>query len=209
MLDVKSQRGDGDPRERRGTDRAQDPAFPGRPGRRSRPPRGTAGRAFERLDGLVDDVDVDLLPLVGVANDEAVVTQDVDSARDPARVRGDSELRPIAEEFGIGCARHTEPGLDVVANLPVRQRRKVTSQFNPLLELPKLREVELRPQLWLAHQQNLQELLRRRLEVGEHADLLECAHVEVLRFVEHEHGALAGLPTVEHEAPQGQESVGR
>src|SRR2546429_9504205 len=89
------------------------------------------------------------------------------------------------------------------------QRGEATPQFDPLLELPKLWAVELRPQLWLAHEQNLQELLRRCLEVGKHADLFKSCRIEVLRFVDDQHGGLAGASTVEHEAPKGEEALGR
>src|SRR5947199_393776 len=193
----------------RGGDGAQDPALPRRPGQRRGAPRRTPRRTRERLDGLVDDIDVDPPSLVGVADDEAVVAQDVHAARDPARVGGDSVLCPTAEEVEVARARHAETSLDIVADLRARQRGQTALQLDALLELSERWARELRPQLRLAHEHDLEQLLRRRLEVGEHADLFECRRVEVLRFVENEHGVLAGAPTLEHEAPEGEESLGR
>src|SRR2546430_1420580 len=200
---------DGDSGEHRGGDGAQDPALPRRPDQRPGAPRRTPRRTRERLDGLVDDIDVDPPSLVGVADDEAVVAQDVHAARDPARVGGDSVLRPTAEEVEVARARHAETSLDIVADLRARQRGQTALQLDALLQLSERWARELRPQLRLAHEHDLEQLLRRRLEVGEHADLFECRRVEVLRFVENEHGVLAGAPTLEHEAPEGEESLGR
>src|SRR2546426_10201206 len=64
----------------------QDPAFTHRPDQGRHATRRTARRPSERRDGLVDDVDPDPLPLVGVPDDEAVIAQNVDASRDPARV---------------------------------------------------------------------------------------------------------------------------
>src|SRR5207302_301234 len=200
---------DGDSGEHRGGDGAQDPALPRRPGQRRGAPRRTPRRTRERLDGLVDDIDVDPPSLIGVADDEAVVAQDVHAARDPTRVGGDSVLRPTAEEVEVARARHAETSLDIVADLRSRQRGQTALQLDALLELSERWARELRPQLRLAHEHDLEQLLRRRLKVGEHADLFECRRVEVLRFVENEHGVLAGAPTLEHEAPEGEESLGR
>ena len=86
------------------------------PGQRSGPARRTPGCAMERLDGLVDDVDVDPPPLVGVANDQAVVAQNVHAARDSPRVGRNPVLRPVAEELEVAAARNTEPDLDIVAD---------------------------------------------------------------------------------------------
>src|SRR5438067_1716788 len=113
------------------------------------------------------------------------------------------------EEVAVVGTRYAETGLDIIANLRMRQGRKAALQLDPLLELPKLGAVELLPQLRLAHEQDLQKLLGRRLEVGEQADPFECGHLEVLGFVQHQHGALASASPVEQDAAEGEESLGR
>src|SRR5207245_5834586 len=115
--------------------------------------RRTACRPIERRDGLVDDVDPDPTPLVGVPDDEAVIAQNVDASRDPARVLGDPGLSPVAEEVENARARHTEAGLDIVAGLLGRQRRKADLQLDQLLAMPRLGALEFRPRRWLSHEQ--------------------------------------------------------
>ena len=112
--------------EPRGGDLAHEPALPSGPDRRREPTRATAGRTLERLDGLVDNIDLDPPPLVGVADDEAVIAQNVDAAWDPARVHGNPGLSLLAEEPEVVCAGNTETCQDVVADLLPRQRGKAT-----------------------------------------------------------------------------------
>src|SRR3989442_15766915 len=100
---------------------------------------------MERGDGLVDDVDPDPTPLVGVPDDEAVIAQNVDASRDPARVLGDPGLSPVAEEVENARARHTEAGLDIVAGLLGRQRGEAALQLGPRVGTPKTRGVGRSP----------------------------------------------------------------
>src|SRR3989442_10938987 len=120
---------------------------------------------MERGDGLVDDVDPDPTPLVGLPDDEAVIAKNVDASRDPARVLGDSGLSPVAEEVENARARHTEAGLDIVAGLLGRQRRQAAPPLGPPPGPPKLGAPALPPPLWAAHEPDLQEPLPRRLKV--------------------------------------------
>src|ERR1700682_2116118 len=53
---------------------------------------------LEILDGLLDDGAIDPPDLVRVADDQAVVAEPIDEARDSARVRGDLGDRRIGEE---------------------------------------------------------------------------------------------------------------
>ena len=90
-----------------------------------------------------------------------------------------------------------------------RQRVDIALQLHPLAKLPELATVELGPELRLAHEQDLEQLVRSRLEVRQQPDLLERRHPEVLGLVEDQHGALARAPTVDEDAPEGEETLGR
>src|SRR2546422_5678889 len=69
------------------------------------------------------------------------------------------------------------------------------AQRDALLELAQARQLELRLQLGLTDQHDLQQLLARGFEVGQQADLLENRGLEVLRLVE-DHHALSTRPTL-------------
>ena len=60
-------------------------------------------------------------------------------------------------------------------------------------------------ELWLTHEQDLQELVRRGLEVREQPDLFQRRGVEVLRFVEDEDGVRAGPFALDEEVVQRDE----
>src|SRR3989454_11718227 len=60
--------------------------------------------------------------------------------------------------------------------------------------------MELGLELRLAHQQDLQELGRRGLEVREQSDLFQRRGAQVLRFVEDQDGVLTGPLALDEEA---------
>ena len=60
---------------------------------------------------------LDAADLVGVGEQEAVIADRVDEARDPAAVRGDPSDRLVGEEPEVARAGDPEPGPDVVADL--------------------------------------------------------------------------------------------
>ena len=98
-----------------------------------------------------------------------------------------------------------EPGgpqtmLDVAERLPLGQRAQATADPDALVELAQLGAHELRLELRLAGEDDLQELPVRSLERGQDADLLERLHAHVLRLVDDDHDALAL-------APRGQEML--
>ena len=74
-------------------------------------------------------------------------------------------------------------------------------------ELLQLREMELGLELRLAHQQDLQELGRRGLEVREQSDLFQRRGAQVLRFVEDQDGVLTGPLALDEEAVERHESL--
>ncbi len=88
---------------------------------------------------------------------------------------------------------------DIGDRLVLLQRLEVVAARDALRELAQLRPREHFAQLRLADQDDLQELLRRGLEVREQAHLLQHVGVEVLRLVHHQHDAPAAAVGVEQE----------
>ena len=91
-------------------------------------------------------------------------------------------------EDWLPLARDLHPVLDVRARLLLGERPQVISRGDPLGELTQLRPGEELRQLGLADQDDLEELLPRRLEVRQQPDLLEHLGAEVLRLVDDQHG---------------------
>ena len=79
----------------------------------------------------------------------------------------------------------------VRGGLVARQRIEVIAAGDALRELAQLDAAEQLAQLRLADQDDLQQLLRFGLEIGEQAHLLEHLGREVLRLVHHQHDAPA------------------
>src|SRR5262245_10501556 len=77
----------------------------------------------------------------------------------------------------------------VARGLASRQRRQVITSRDPLRQLSQLHSPQHITQLRLPDQDDLQKLLRRRLQVGEQAHLLEYFRAQVLRFVHDDHYA--------------------
>src|SRR5262249_49854771 len=146
---------------------------------------------LEVLDGFLHDAGVDPLLAVGVARQQTVVAHDVDDARRALVVVVDLLNRGVREDTGVGGAGDAQPVADVLPRLFRTQRRDVTTQADPLLELAELRQIELVAQLGLADEQDLHELLIRRLEVGQQAHGLQRLHREVLRLADDAHVARA------------------
>ena len=67
----------------------------------------------------------------------------------------------------------------------------------------------LAAQLGLADEQDLQDLLARRLEVGEQPDLLEGLRIEVLGLVEDQDRVLAGALALDQEVLEREEPLGQ
>ncbi len=81
--------------------------------------------------------------------------------------------------------------LDVSRRLDTRQRLEVVACGDALRQLPQVVTGQELAQLRLTDQDDLQQLLLRRLEVGEQAHLLEDRGRQVLRLVDHEYRAAA------------------
>src|SRR6267142_500665 len=110
------------------------------------------------LDRLVDDVPIDAALLIGVSEEEAVIADRIDDTWNAARIGGNAIHSRVGEQTQISCARDAKPGPDVGSGLFQRQGWDLAPQSDTLLELPSLGQVQPRFELWLAHQQDLQEL---------------------------------------------------
>ena len=84
------------------------------------------------------------------------------------------------------AAGDAQPVRDVSGNTLAVERLQTAARGHALVELAHLRQLQLRPQLELADQHDLQQLLRR-LEVGQDANLFEQRRRQILRLVDDEH----------------------
>ena len=73
--------------------------------------------------------------------------------------------------------------------------------------MPQLDGVELLVQFGLSHQQDLEQLFARRLEVGQETDLLEHFCRNMVRFVDHQHGGEFLLMARNHVVAQHQQKL--
>src|SRR4029453_12692643 len=174
-----------------------------------RPPRTPLSPTalFEILDGFVDDLGVDVPDLVRIADEQAVVAERIDEPRNSARVLGDQLHRRIGEEPEVARPGDPEPGADVVAGLCWGEWEDAAAEADTLLELAQLGPIQLVQELGLTDKQDLQQFLRRGLEVREKSNLLERMEIEILRLVENEDGVLTGATALDQEVVQGDEPL--
>ena len=76
---------------------------------------------------------------------------------------------------------------DVRAHVGQSERRELAAHRDALIDLPHLRHLQVRPELGLANQDDLQELLPL-FEVRKDPDLFEQRQRKVLRFVDDDDG---------------------
>ncbi len=148
--------------------------------------------------GTTDQRAGDAMLLARVGAEQRAVRDHVDDARHAAREA--VQFRECA--FGEEVARragHAQAVADVGERLFATQGFEVVASRDALRQLAQVRTLEHRAQFRLADQDDLQQLLRRGLEVGEQAHLLEHVGREVLRFVHHQHDAPAAAVRVEQE----------
>src|SRR5687767_12993209 len=131
-------------------------------------------------------------------SEQRTVRDHVDDAWHAAREPVQFALRARGEQVAgrTGDARAMTHIRDRLALL---QRLEVIAAGDALRELAQLRPCQHLAQLRLPDQDDLQQLLRRGLEVGEQAHLLEYVGVEVLRLVHHEHDAPVAAVRIEQE----------
>src|SRR5262245_19979754 len=86
---------------------------------------------------------------------------------------------------------HVEPVVDVPDRLLPCERRERATHRHALVESGQLRRTHVPEQLGLPHEDDLDQVLPIRLEVGQHTNLLEKIGVEVLRLVNDHHARLS------------------
>ena len=143
----------------------------------------------------------DTMVLARECAEQRAVADHVDHARDAAAQAVDLLERARRERLG-GRAGHAHAVLDVPGALVARERAQVIAAGDALRELAQVRLLEQRAQFFLADQDDLQQLGRRRLEVREQAHLFERLRTEVLRFVDDQHDASAARVRLEQVMPE-------
>ena len=126
---------------------------------------------------LVDDLGRHLPGVHGVRRHEARVAQHVHDARNAGAHGGDASSRLGREDVAPRRAGKLEALADVGRHLVRRQRTQADVQRDPLPQLAERRIGELRLELGLPGQNDLQDLLGARLQVRQQPQLLE--HVPV------------------------------
>jgi hypothetical protein len=160
---------------------------PGR-GRRAAVGREPAVRAGE-IEVAADfghDVAADRPAPEGKTADERVVAQHVDGARDPAR-RGMNQRDGLpGEQVGRVAPCRPDARDDIGGRVRQIERGDLAPERHALLQLAQLERVQTLGQLGLPGQDDRQQLLLRRFDVGEQADLLEQLEAQALRLVDDE-----------------------
>ena len=178
------------------------------------------GRRFDdvagetaRLDGqqigrrLVHDVGADPPLAQRVPDHQRVVADDVDETGNARGNFEDAFLGLAREELGVGGAGGGEARLDVFAELLATQRQQPAVDGDALAELAKAGIAELLAELGLTREDDLEDLLLRRLEVRQQAEVLQHRVVEVLRFVDQQRDVAPLAQLLEQELVQALQHV--
>src|SRR5438105_7361195 len=138
----------------------------------------------------------------GECREQCGVAEDVDDARDPMAQLCDARERIGREDVARRGAGLLEAGPDVERHLRRRERAEANAERDALPELAEARIGEDRVELGLAREHDLEDLLARRLEVREQAQLLEYLRAHVLRLVDQERDVAAGARVLDQELVQ-------
>ncbi len=143
------------------------------------------------------------LALAGeVARQQHPVAHRIDASRNSGR-RLENALVGPGLKLGIALpADALQPVLDVAPRLVDIQRSDVAGGDHALAQLQHLRALHRAPEFRLTDEEALQQRVRLELEIRQHAQLLDRARREVLRFVDDEQRA---LPLLAHRDEEGLE----
>ncbi len=122
--------------------------------------------------------------------DQREIAELVQEARHAERARID-ELDGFRLEQRRAAARDTEPMMDVRMGLAALERLEMKIDGNALRELAQFGAAQLRAQLGLTDEQNLENQILVRIDVRQQSQLFEHLDRQVLRFVENQQGAPA------------------
>ncbi len=155
---------------------------------------GLKGLPFQVPVHFLDNAGVDSLLIGPETGYERIVAKDVDLPGGAAGVVVDSFQGRPAEQglriLGPGLAQAVQ---NVVPALLFGQGLEDGPDGDALLELPELGTVQLALQLRLADEEDLQQLVRARLQVGQHAQVLHGLDGHVLRLIDDQDDVVAPL----------------
>ena len=152
------------------------------------PVAGVTGQGL--VGGAVNQAFADGLLFARITGHQGAVGDDVDQARNAAgTLEQRAHAKPRERHMLASGNRHAV--LDVGLGLGGIQRGQVITRGDALGKLAQFRAIEHVAQLGLAKQDDLQQLLRRRFQVGQQADLLQRIQGQVLRLVDDQHHAQA------------------
>ena len=126
-----------------------------------------------------------------IAERQRVVAQIVDAARDATAELSDLFQGIGGEESSSRIARHAEPVMNVFDRLGYVQGFEPGDGCNPLAQLRQVGAREFLPQLRLSHEQDLDQLGLRGLEIRQQPDGFQHGFVQVLGLVNHQNKAAA------------------
>src|SRR4030095_464123 len=125
---------------------------------------------FQVLSRPFHGIDIDLPGLVRIPDEETVIAHHVHDARNPVRILRDAANRGWREWVPSVSAGNTEMVHDVLFDLLFGHGLQTAAKAYSLLQLAKLWQLQLRVQLGLAGQNDLQELPGIRLQVREESN---------------------------------------
>ena len=149
--------------------------------RRRNPPEPQRGEApsVDFTRGLAHECGRHLVRLLGVGAEQSAIAAHVDDARDARRQAKQLVQRRRRENLARGTG-DAQSMTHVFMRLVLRERIQVIASRDALGELAKVGSIQELAQLRLADQDDLQELVSRRLQVREQAHLLEHVGGEIL-----------------------------
>ena len=137
--------------------------------------------------------------LVRECTEQRAIADHVDDSWHATREPVNFPERGGRERLG-GGARHAHAVLDVTPRFLGGERVEVIPGGDALRELAQFRPREQITQLGLPDQDDLQQLGRRRLEIGEQPHLFERVRAQVLRLVDDQHDAPSARVRVQQSA---------
>ena len=114
----------------------------------------------------------DGLHLLNVSSDQGMLTDEIDKPWNPLRVVVD-KLHRIGRQHQLSCASDAEPFGDVRFGFLAVQRARSAPHGNALTELAHTGVAQLIFEFRLTGKHNLQQFLRRGLQIGQQTNLFE------------------------------------
>ena len=142
-----------------------------------------------------------------IGPEQGAVAQQVDAPWNAARQHVHAPQRPAAERHRPAPPSHRQAVCNVLLGFLRAQGIQVKAGNHALRQLLQRRARHHRAQLWLANQDDLQQLALVGLQVGEQAQLLQHIGLQVLRLVNDEHRVAPGGMRCQQRGVQGVDVV--